>query len=232
MHEIINSKTEKEQTLLKASIFDFQLFFMPYILTIDTSTSYLSLALQCNEEYLAGTIVKDSMAHAKRITIEIEKLLIKNQVDKHKLKAIAINEGPGSFTGLRVGSSVAKGLCFGLNIPLISIRGLEAYGHYVYSVKQEENIFILMDARRENYFYTHIQNGIVIVETAFASRVEINEKIVVLKEPRIVEVNREEENPMEARCFIHQVWQNFEERRFEDIISYTPNYYLNNYSKS
>lgn len=205
---------------------------MPYVLTIDTSTSYLSLALQCNQEFLASTIVKDSMVHAKRITIEIENLLIKNQLDKRDLKAIAINEGPGSFTGLRVGSSVAKGLCFGLNIPLISIRGLEAYGHYLYSLKQEENIFILLDARRENYFFTHIQNGIVFEETTFASIGEINEKMEGLKEPRIVEVNRVEENPMEARCFIHQVWQNFEEKKFEDIVFYTPNYYLNNYSKA
>jgi tRNA threonylcarbamoyladenosine biosynthesis protein TsaB len=85
-------------------------------------------------------------SHAERLHVYIDEVLKTAQVSKNQLDAIAISKGPGSYTGLRIGVSAAKGLCFALNIPLISVPTLEALAHQIENPKG--TIVAMLDARR------------------------------------------------------------------------------------
>jgi tRNA threonylcarbamoyladenosine biosynthesis protein TsaB len=117
------------------------------LLSIETATTNCSVSLSKEGETFA--LLEDynsNYSHAERLHVFIEKILSDNKVGRSDLDAIAVSKGPGSYTGLRIGVSAAKGLCFGLDIPLISIPTLESLAHQV-SV-DNGMIIPLLDARR------------------------------------------------------------------------------------
>ena len=120
---------------------------MAYILNIETSTTNCSVALSQNGR-LIGLKEDNSLqySHAERLHVYIDELLKKANVSKTQIAAVGISKGPGSYTGLRIGVSAAKGLCYALKIPLISILTLEALAHQV--MNPEGSIVAMLDARR------------------------------------------------------------------------------------
>ena len=95
------------------------------ILCIETSTSVCSAAICKDGEPVKQCISKEASNHARLLPLYIEELLSLAR-DKHlSIDAVALSEGPGSYTGLRIGTSMAKGLCYGLNIPLIPVSTLK-----------------------------------------------------------------------------------------------------------
>ena len=88
----------------------------------------------------------DRFIHGERLHVLIKELLHENNVDFNALTGVCVGKGPGSYTGLRIGVSTAKGLCFALNIPLISVPTLEALAHQVENPKG--TIVAMLDARR------------------------------------------------------------------------------------
>ena len=120
---------------------------MGYILNIETSTTNCSVALS-NNGILIGFKEDNSLeySHAERLHVYIDEVLKAAQVSKDQLEAIAISKGPGSYTGLRIGVSAAKGLCYALSLPLISVPTLEALAHQVDAPKGM--IIAMLDARR------------------------------------------------------------------------------------
>jgi tRNA threonylcarbamoyladenosine biosynthesis protein TsaB len=126
---------------------------MTNLLCIESSTSICSVAL-ANEGQLMGLEeTEDKNAHSARLTVLIEKLLKDNNLKMSQLDAVAMSRGPGSYTGLRIGASVAKGLCYGLNIPLIAVSTLQAMALQAARIlqisPQEDVVFIpMIDARR------------------------------------------------------------------------------------
>ena len=120
---------------------------MAAILCIETTTTKCSVALSVD-----GVVVSlkednnKQYSHAEKLHLFIEDVLAESKVSKNKLDAIAVSKGPGSYTGLRIGVSAAKGLCFALEIPLISIPTLEALAC---QVKNTDGIIVpMLDARR------------------------------------------------------------------------------------
>jgi tRNA threonylcarbamoyladenosine biosynthesis protein TsaB len=99
---------------------------MALILSIETSTPVCSAALSRNGELIDVRESFDEKSHATSLTIFIQELFDQNGFKPSDIDAVAVSEGPGSYTGLRIGVSVAKGLCFGLNKPLIAIDTLKA----------------------------------------------------------------------------------------------------------
>lgn len=98
---------------------------MACILNIETSTNVCSVALSSDSVVLFEKVSYEGQAHAALLGVYVEEAL-KIMKDKGlNLDAVAVSSGPGSYTGLRIGVSVAKGLCFGLGIPLISIHTLD-----------------------------------------------------------------------------------------------------------
>ena len=100
---------------------------MAIILNIETSTTNCSVSLSNEGETL---VLKEennaNYSHAESLHVFIDEVLRKAKIERSELDAIAVSKGPGSYTGLRIGVSAAKGLCYALDIPLISISTLEA----------------------------------------------------------------------------------------------------------
>jgi len=96
------------------------------ILQLETATTMCSVALSANGELLALKEHNERNIHASEITLFIDDVMKKSEITYSQLDAIAVSKGPGSYTGLRIGVSTAKGLCFALDIPLISVDTLEA----------------------------------------------------------------------------------------------------------
>ncbi|QRM89104.1 tRNA (adenosine(37)-N6)-threonylcarbamoyltransferase complex dimerization subunit type 1 TsaB [Lacinutrix sp. WUR7] len=120
---------------------------MAIILNIETATTNCSVSLSKEGETFA--LQEDNSkqySHAERLHVYIDDLLQQNNIKPTELDAIAVSKGPGSYTGLRIGVSAAKGLCFALDKPLISISTLEALAR---QVKVEEGLIVpMLDARR------------------------------------------------------------------------------------
>lgn len=120
---------------------------MAYILNIETSTTNCSVSLSNKGETL---VLKEDYgngySHAEKLHVYIEAVLKEANITSSQLEAIAVSKGPGSYTGLRIGVSAAKGLAYALNIPLISISTLEALAHQVSA--DSGCIVPMLDARR------------------------------------------------------------------------------------
>lgn len=120
---------------------------MANILNIETSTTNCSVALLVNGEHI---VLKEdnssSYSHAERLHVYIDEVLTSAQISRDELHAVAVSKGPGSYTGLRIGVSAAKGLCYALDIPLISVPTLEILAHKV--ELQKGYIVAMLDARR------------------------------------------------------------------------------------
>lgn len=125
---------------------------MANILNIDTSSKYCSVAMAQNGEVAVGYESREEMDHSKMLAPFIEKCLNYLRENRIKLDAVAVSAGPGSYTGLRIGLSMAKGIAFGMEIPLISISSLEimaARAIFCYpEFKGDEIIVPMVDARR------------------------------------------------------------------------------------
>lgn len=118
-----------------------------YILNIETATKNCSVALaKEGKTIFSKEIAEQGYSHAEKLHVFIETIIQEAGITFQDLKAIAVSQGPGSYTGLRIGVSAAKGLCYALQIPLISVDTLTALAH---QVKEKNGIIIpMIDARR------------------------------------------------------------------------------------
>lgn len=99
---------------------------MTYILNIETATKNCSVSLAKNgETILCKEIAEQGYSHAEKLHVFIEEIVKEANVNFSEIKAVAVSKGPGSYTGLRIGVSAAKGLCYALQIPLISIDTMQ-----------------------------------------------------------------------------------------------------------
>ena len=133
-----------------------------YILHLETATKVCSVALSNNGNMVS---CKETMAegfiHSESLTLFIEEVMAEANVSLSALRAISVSSGPGSYTGLRIGLSTAKGLCFALKIPLISVETLMALKELV--PIGPESIIPMLDARRmEVYAQVFASDGTVL----------------------------------------------------------------------
>jgi tRNA threonylcarbamoyladenosine biosynthesis protein TsaB len=122
---------------------------MEYILCIETSTTSCSVCLTANETIIGYREINNGYTHTENLHIFIEEVLKEGGLFFSQLSAVAVSKGPGSYTGLRIGVSAAKGLCYALNIPLISIDTLQSMSWQVINLKQQDILYCpMLDARR------------------------------------------------------------------------------------
>lgn len=124
---------------------------MTTILSIETSTSICSVAVHLDGKLISLSELTEPGAHAERLMLLVEEVLEKAETGFQELDAVAVSEGPGSYTGLRIGVSTAKGLAFGLNKPLIGVNTLQALASAVAS-REGELVIPVLDARRMEVF--------------------------------------------------------------------------------
>jgi tRNA threonylcarbamoyladenosine biosynthesis protein TsaB len=126
---------------------------MAFILALETTTKNCSVALFENEKLLYLKEEKsDGYSHAEQLTLFIEELIKTAHFSLKDINAIAVSKGPGSYTGLRIGTSTAKGLCYSLDIPLISVSTLKAMA-FSMALSENYDLFCpMIDARRMEVF--------------------------------------------------------------------------------
>ena len=168
------------------------------ILLIESSAEYPSVALVTESGILAhleiGEVVQ---SHAELLPMMVQRAVeLSNSgfgIFTKGITAVGFHEGPGSYTGLRIGVSLAKGLCYALGVPLISVSGFEALGAEVLrSNKSIESVWVMMDARRDEV-YTIKLDRVSVSDSAY--RVSLPICAMILPDTRVGE-------PDEKICFV------------------------------
>ncbi|RVU02622.1 tRNA (adenosine(37)-N6)-threonylcarbamoyltransferase complex dimerization subunit type 1 TsaB [Mucilaginibacter limnophilus] len=123
------------------------------ILQIETATTACSVAVSANGKVIDNKLIDQRNIHAEVLTLFIDELLQNSSLAYNQLDAIAVSSGPGSYTGLRIGVSTAKGLCFALDKPLIAVETLEAMAagavdKYAAEIDDDTLLCPMIDARR------------------------------------------------------------------------------------
>ena len=124
---------------------------MARILSIETSTSICSVAIHEQGELLALAEIKEPGAHAEKLLLLVDEVFEKAGLSFADLDAVAVSQGPGSYTGLRIGVSTAKGIAYALEIPLIGINTLQAMAASQ-SVAPGDYVVAVLDARRKEVY--------------------------------------------------------------------------------
>lgn len=215
---------------------------MSYILNIETATKNCSVSIAKNGQTVCCKETAElGYSHAEKLHVFIEEILAEAKVAFKDLSAIAVSQGPGSYTGLRIGVSAAKGLSYALQIPLISIDTLSILAN---QVQQSDGIIIpMIDARRMEV-YSAIFNANkemirevkaeILTEESFSNITETvyfigdsNEKAkTVLSKSNYVFMDNiffPSANEMSAMSF-----EKFRQNNFEDVAYFEP-YYLKDF---
>ena len=125
------------------------------ILAIETTGGAGSVALVCPNRVIAEFSINNKLTHSQTLMPMIDQMLTSAAFDKADIDIIAVSEGPGSFTGLRIGAAAAKGLAFGLCLKIVPVSTLDALAYNVFT--WEGVIVPMMDARRDQV-YTALYN--------------------------------------------------------------------------
>jgi tRNA threonylcarbamoyladenosine biosynthesis protein TsaB len=211
----------------------------PIILHIETSGEICSVCLSLGEDVLGIRESSEANNHAKNLAPFVDALLKETNISTEALDAVSISMGPGSYTGLRIGISLAKAICYTSDVPLIGISTLEAMVNGIkanYTTSAEKLFCPMIDARRMEV-YTAIYNG--------QNKVVMDEQPMILKEDNFsdfdmsqviffgsgaqkVKVNYPESRVADfTASSLHLVTpalKNFKEQRFEDVAYFEPNY--------
>jgi len=225
---------------------------MATILNIETSTEVCSVVLAKDGEILFEKESAEGLNHSELLTVFIEELFVENKLKINILDAVAVSKGPGSYTGLRIGVSVAKGLCYALDIPLIAIGTLDAMGFYVSqnanhfgSAPADKMLFCpMIDARRMEV-YTALYNkqgenvkpvsAEIIDENAFSSflkdhKIQFFGNGAAKCKHMLTHVNALFDGPLKtsARFMQNLAERKYNNKEFENVAYFEP-FYLKNF---
>ena len=217
---------------------------MSLLLCIETSTTNCSVALSLNGTCIA--LKEDNntgYSHSESLHLFIEDLLTEQNTSLEKLDAIVVSKGPGSYTGLRIGVSTAKGLCYALDIPLIAINTLDSLAA---EVKNDSPCYIvpMLDARRmEVYTATFSEShknieptkALILEETSYSELLEKQKTIFIGNGVAKFQETCEHPNAEfitnkvpSAKNLCGLANQKFEDKNFEDVAYFEP-YYLKDF---
>jgi tRNA threonylcarbamoyladenosine biosynthesis protein TsaB len=170
------------------------------ILLIESSAEYPSVALVTEAGVLAHLEVgKEVQSHAELLPMMVQRAVeLSNSefgIFTKGISAVGFHEGPGSYTGLRIGVSLAKGLCFAKGIPLISVSGFEALGAEVLRSNESINsVWVMMDARRDEVYAIKLER-ISVRDSVSDYQVRLPICAMILPDDRVGE-------PDEKTCFV------------------------------
>ena len=221
-----------------------------YILQIETATQVCSVALAVNGETLVFRDVNEPNVHASMLTRLIAEILREAGVGFGDLSAVAVSKGPGSYTGLRIGVSTAKGLCYAADLPLIGVdtlRGMAAGFGAVHPEVSEPytRLYPMIDARRMEVYMAAYNPALQLIQPVSAvvmdaqtfGTLDADERIVLFgsgadklhalySDHRQIDVIQGFLNS--ARYFSCQAYQAFLSNEFEDV-AYMEPFYLKDF---
>ncbi|MBD3638664.1 MAG: tRNA (adenosine(37)-N6)-threonylcarbamoyltransferase complex dimerization subunit type 1 TsaB [Crocinitomicaceae bacterium] len=212
---------------------------MALILNLETATKTCSVALAQDSEIVAvEEFTSEKFSHAEKLNLFIQKVLESANFSMKDLDAVAVSAGPGSYTGLRIGASTAKGICYALDIPLISINSLKALANMAET--GDSLICPMFDARRMEVYaavydsdLNTIQstNAVVVDDESFADF--LKEKQVIFMGPgaeKCKEVLKADNaifdlsTPVSAKGMASLSYEKFKANEFEDVAYFEPAY--------
>ncbi|AFL97600.1 tRNA (adenosine(37)-N6)-threonylcarbamoyltransferase complex dimerization subunit type 1 TsaB [Ornithobacterium rhinotracheale] len=213
---------------------------MALILNIETSTRNCSVSVARDGKLVAlCEESKENYEHAEKLHRFMQWALEAEDLSFEDLDAVCVSKGPGSYTGLRIGVSAAKGLCFSLNIPLLSLNSLEILARSVENENNADYIIPMIDARRKEVytatFTPQMQiiektNAKILDETSFQSF--NNKKIIVLgdgasKASEILKLENATyltESLPSAKDMCAESFKLYQNQQFEDVAYFEPFY--------
>ncbi|MDC3105126.1 tRNA (adenosine(37)-N6)-threonylcarbamoyltransferase complex dimerization subunit type 1 TsaB [bacterium] len=146
-----------------------------FILNIETSTKACSVAVHNNGKLLSiKENVTENFSHSEKLHNYIEQTIENSKLKLSNLSAVAVSMGPGSYTGLRIGVASAKGLCYALNIPLISISTLKAMSLGMSQEKKVDLFCPMIDARRMEVYSAFFDSNNIIKREIKADILDAN----------------------------------------------------------
>ena len=147
---------------------------MALLLNLETSTPVCSVSLSVNDEVISSKVSFEDKSHSALLTVFIDDVLKQAGYSMNKIDAVSVSEGPGSYTGLRIGVSVAKGICYALHKPLIAVDTLKAMAIMArekYNLK-EGILCPMIDARRMEVYTKLFDIGLETIEETSAKIVD------------------------------------------------------------
>lgn len=139
---------------------------MALILQLETSTEVCSVALSKNGQLIQCYETSDSNSHTEKLTLLISQCLIDAGYKISQIDAVAISDGPGSYTSLRIGAATSKGICYATGCPLIIVNSLStlAYGIPKDKIHPNDIIVPMIDARRMEVYMSVLDDGYNIID--------------------------------------------------------------------
>ena len=148
---------------------------MAYLLHIESSSTVCSVAISNDDKLIAIKELNNGYTHAENLHVYIEQLLKEVSLQAKDLSAISVSSGPGSYTGLRIGFSAAKGLAYALQIPIITVDTLKALSAIAINKANKEAFYCpLLDARRMEVYTALYDNN--LNETLSVRALVLNEE--------------------------------------------------------
>lgn len=214
---------------------------MAVILSIETSTSVCSVSLSQDGLCLTEKVDFEGPSHVNLLNTFVQEMLDFAKANKLKIDAIAVSCGPGSYTGLRIGVSTAKGLCYGFGIPLIALNTLELMASTVKNDTAPNALLCpMIDARRMEVYAAFYNNELECVKQTSADIIDENSYADLLEKQTIYFFGNgadkckttlthpnaffvKDIHPI-AKNMITLAEQAFELGRFEDIAYFEPFY--------
>jgi len=221
-----------------------------HILCIETSTTVCSVCVTADEKISSFREINSGYTHAENLHIFVEEVLKEANLSFSQLSAVAVSKGPGSYTGLRIGVSASKGLCYALNIPLISIDTLQSMAYSVANLKQQDVLYApMLDARRmEVYCAVYNKNLETILPVNALVLDENSIKIFNLEKPicffgdgmskakeLLHEINQAiflENIVPSAKNMAALAFAKFQQKQFENLVLFEPFYLKEFFTKS
>ncbi|MCP4551520.1 MAG: tRNA (adenosine(37)-N6)-threonylcarbamoyltransferase complex dimerization subunit type 1 TsaB [Bacteroidetes bacterium] len=217
------------------------------LLLLETATGVCSVALADQGELISLKETSTANSHSSLLTTFIDEILKENDLQYSDLDAIVVSKGPGSYTGLRIGISSAKGLCFSLDKPLIAINTLQSMAYGIHKMIQDENFLIcpMIDARRMEVYDSLFDPHLNEIKATAAEIIDENSFSDYFKKSTIYfggdgadkcrEVLSHQKNAkfvsdfkVSAKYMIEIASQKFKEKQFEDVVYFEP-YYLKDF---
>ena len=163
---------------------------MALILHIETATTVCSVALAKDGVLLALKEYNGDYSHSENLTLFIEDVFKKSNLKISDIDAVAVSIGPGSYTGLRIGVSTAKGLCYSLNKPLIGIETLKSLALEAqisnFKFQISDLICPMLDARRMEVYCAIFDKDLNYIKPTTAEIIDENSFSELLEKNRIV----------------------------------------------
>ncbi|HPI11535.1 MAG TPA: tRNA (adenosine(37)-N6)-threonylcarbamoyltransferase complex dimerization subunit type 1 TsaB [Catalimonadaceae bacterium] len=216
---------------------------MTLILAIETAGEHLSIAIQSENKTLYSSLLFLPHAHSQLTAALVEAGIHSIGKNMSDISAVAVGSGPGSYTGLRIGLSVAKGICFGCEIPLLSVNGLENMANQILGkFPHLDAVVACLPARKDEFFYAAFsQDGTCLIppQAGKSGDIQLNDVLFPFQSvivcgknakefaehcrlPETVEIN-ESVSPL-VGVTAGMAYQKWMKGTFEDVAMFEPAY--------